>query len=80
MKAEVNGMTIWGTADELADLIGKIRRPEEAVKIPKAEKAVKKELDWGKAKSLLNAGWKWQEIADEIGTTASAVARHFKKG
>lgn len=85
MKAEIYGITITGTPEEIVDMISRIRPTQQKVVEQKVETAVKTpkerkpKYDWDKARSLKNAGWTHKQIAEELGCTEAAVGIHFKR-
>lgn len=46
---------------------------------PEKQPAKRKKLDWGKIQALHRAGWSYEKIADEMGTTVKTVATGLSK-
>lgn len=52
----------------------------ETPETPKAaiRKAPRKEVDWGKAKALRDAGWSYDKIGEELRISGVTVSAHLK--
>ncbi len=87
MTLEINGYVITGTPAEMRELL-QMDAPKkaEAVKAETAQKPVekkpaakKKQIDWGKAQALRNAGWSYDKIGEELKVSGVTISAHLKK-
>lgn len=84
MTINVKGYDVAGTPEEVAQLIN-LLADEPIVKAMNAltndvkpqPKKKRVKVDWAKAKALRDAGWKYKEIADELGVSLVTVANHM---
>ena len=51
--------------------------PKKAAAKPKTA-TKRKKIDWPKAEACRKAGWDYQQIADELGTSYNTVYLHFR--
>ena len=87
MTLEINGYIITGTPAEMRELL-QMDTPKkaEAVKAEPAQKPVvkkpavkSKQIDWGKAQALRNAGWSYDKIGEELKVSGVTISAHLKK-
>ena len=85
---------ITGKSDEIAEFIFLMEHIDRAVPEPPARPAVietpeapkaairkpaRKEVDWGKAKALRDAGWSYDKIGEELRVSGVTISAHLKQ-
>lgn len=76
---EYNGIDIcFGCATEISKILPVVKPPED--KKPKRNhNGRRKELDDGKLKALVKAGWKAKDIAIEFGCSEQTIYNHIRQ-
>ena len=85
---------ITGKSDEIAEFIFNMEHFDRTISEPPALPAVietpeepkevirkpaRKEVDWGKAKALRDAGWSYDKIGDELRVSGVTVSAHLRQ-
>lgn len=76
---------ITGKSDEIAEFIFNMEHFEHIIYETPASPAVietpeaRKEVDWGKAKALRDAGWSYDKIGEELRVSGVTVSAHLKQ-
>lgn len=94
MELTYKNYVITGKSDEIAEFIFLMEHidravpeppaPRAVIETPEAPKAVirkapRKEVDWGKAKALRDAGWSYDKIGEELRVSGVTVSAHLKQ-